>query len=504
MDEKPNFPQFPQFPQFSNSDFGSLPPVKSATGLMTKIVAGVIILGIIGIGVFALATRKWDPVWNPFRPAPEEVLKEMSDKMKEVKSFHYESEMKINATGGKDGTENVFSMSMLFSGKTDKTDPENPKGSLDFSLDFGKPSEGFFSLGGKIKMIGKDAYFKLTTFSVPQPELFLSLMMMGIDIDKIKDQWIKANENEIEELSQEFNQGFGNGKQNELRKAQQKEIEEKIKKLFEGRKIYYVRKELPDEKKNGKKFYRYVIALDKKELKKIFPDLVKISIESSPEKYEFPPPLMEGVKEILTEEFSEFLDKIGEMSAEVWIGKEDLLLYKIKVRKQIDASKFEKTAKGKTSISFDLEFSDFNLPVEIKIPDTYIDFKDIFEEFIKVLREASLKGKNARIINEMARFRVMAEDVYLSDESYINVSCRNEKIKQICENIKQISGMEPIIHQSREAYCAYTKMLSLEEGEVQYWCIDSNFHSYMTEIDPGREGYCDGKTFICPPRFTKY
>jgi len=497
MNEKPNFPQFPQF---GSPDFSSLPPVKSTTGLITKVVAVVIILGIIGTGVFALATRKWDPVWNPFRPAPEKVLKEMSAKMKEVKSFHYESEMKINATDGKDGTENNFSMSMLFSGKTDKTDPENPKGSLDFSFDFGKPSEGLFSLGGKIKTIGKDAYFKLTTFSVPQPELFLSLMMMGIDIDKIKEQWIKANEDEIEELNQELI----NGRENELKKAQQKEIEEKIKKLFEGRKIYYVKKELPDEKKNEKRFYRYVIALDKKELKKIFPDLVKISIESSPEKYEFPPPLMEGVKEILTEKFSEFLDKIGEMSAEVWIGKEDLLLYKIKVRKQVDASKFEKTAEGKTSISFDLEFSDFNLPVEVKIPDTYIDFKDIFEGFIKVLREASLKGKNARIMNEMARFRVMAEDVYLSDESYINVSCRNENIKQICENIKQISGMEPIIHQSREAYCAYTKLLSLEEGKVQYWCIDSEFSNHMTEIDPGREGYCDGKTFICPPGFMKY
>jgi len=109
------------------------------------------------------------------------------------------------------------------------------------------------------------------------------------------------------------------------------------------------------------------------------------------------------------------------------------------------------------------------------------------------LEQSRLKAKDARIMADMSQLRTMAEIIHSEKNTYKNVSCLHNQIKPICQDInKQIGGWYPIIYQSRDNYCAYTK---LTEPNT-YYCIDSKGAAEKTDIDPGN--YCTRKTFVCP------
>lgn len=103
------------------------------------------------------------------------------------------------------------------------------------------------------------------------------------------------------------------------------------------------------------------------------------------------------------------------------------------------------------------------------------------------------KAKDARIMANMQQMRVAAEIVYWDEENYSGVSCVHPELVSLCNDIKDLTGKEPIIHSSQETYCIYTKLLS-----GKYYCLDSSLGRVETAIFPGGLGYCDGKTFVCP------
>ena len=112
---------------------------------------------------------------------------------------------------------------------------------------------------------------------------------------------------------------------------------------------------------------------------------------------------------------------------------------------------------------------------------------------VEASRDAARDG---RAIADMNQIRSEATIIELEEESYLNVSCTgDESIKALCDDIENMEGMKPTIHSTKEAYCAYTTLLFEQD---RYHCIDSDLNSITTYIPPGGEGYCDGKTFVCP------
>lgn len=357
----------------SGSGLSPSVPIKSR-GLVVKIIVGVVVVAVVGTGI-SLATRIWDPLWNPFRPAPEEVLEEMLTKMEEVKTLH--SEMKINIEATDEIDEELekeeTQISMVFGGDSDVTDPENLKSALgfDFEIMGGGLEEGL-SLAGEIRTIGKNSYFKLTTINIPAETESL-LMMFGVDLDKIEKQWIETDKEALESLG-------GGISRDELSEEEQEEMMEKIKVFFAEKKIYYVKEELPDGKIGRSKMYHYLLALDKEEIKKILPELFETIMESSEE-----PGMGFGITFIagaLAGATERLLDKVGEITADFWIGKKDLLLYKVEGEKEIELSKFDKTAQGTITIKMDIEFSNFNQPVTIEAPENFINLEEIISPML--------------------------------------------------------------------------------------------------------------------------
>lgn len=363
-------------------------PQKRSGGIFVKVAAVSIILGVAGAGA-SLASRVWDPVWNPFRPEPESVLAKMAQQTKEIKTLHSKTTFEIDIKN-----ENEFKINGDFEGDNDATNPDKPKTSAKFNLNVA--AEGMqFSLAGEAKALDETSYFKFTTIpAMPMLEPFFAIM--GIDLQKLKNQWIKFDKESFQEAFTDLLPPDVRGKIEEERKKQterQKELMKKIEELVVNKNFFIVKAELPDEKINGVKNYHYLVALNNEEVKKLIPEILKIGGKSDESPFD---PF--DIEETFKEKFDEFLSKVGEIKADVWIGKKDLYLYKLRLEKEIDASQFDAKEKGMVKIKFLTEMSNFNKPVEISEPPEFKTFKEIFTprtDFLG-LNSARAKARDAR------------------------------------------------------------------------------------------------------------
>jgi len=347
-----------------------IPPVpsKKSSAVVIKIIAGVVILGVVGTGI-CLGTRVWDPFWNPFRPSPEKVIEEMSANMKEVKILHSKVRITIE-TKDEEGRETAIFL--LTSNDSDATDPKNLKISTDFDATItALELKEKFSLAGKSRGLGETSYFKMTKIDIPSDFQPL-LMILGINLDEIIGQWIKIDKEALENLTGQTSVP------QEISEEEQERMIKKLLELFEERKVYYVKEEMPDEEINGKKAYHYLLALDKEEIKKVIPEMFRIIIESSGQSLGTDEFTAAFIIESLTRGINKFFEKAGDITAEIWIGKKDKLLYKIEGEKEIDLSKFDKQAKGTIDVKIGFDFSNFNQPVEIKPPETFKSLEEIY------------------------------------------------------------------------------------------------------------------------------
>lgn len=304
-------------------------------------------MSLVGVGT-SLATQKWDPLWNPFRPEPEKVITKMAKRMEEVKTIHTDlnAEMEI-----KDGRET--DIKIVMSVDTDSRDQNNLKSAA--LLDINVATEGTeFSFDMEGITIGRDSYVKITT--IP----FL-VQMFGIDPKKIKNQWYSLNKESLTKfLGKEYAGEEESKKKNE-------EITQKLKDLTGNKNLYAVKEELADEKIGETKAYHYIVSLNQEEIKKILPDAIKIfsggdsSISG------------EQVSE-LQKEVNKFFEGLGELSGDLWVGKKDKFIYRFKGEKTFSF----KGAGGKVLVKVDIDFSRFNQSLNIEPPKNFKNFEEIF------------------------------------------------------------------------------------------------------------------------------
>lgn len=330
----------------SSAYFPGTSATKKAKSSFIKIIIGIIVILVLGTGI-SLATRIWDPLWNPFRPSPEEVLDKMSQKMKEVKTNHSEMQFEF---GVKEETQvdlekkevsgGEFQMTMAFNIDADDTDPQNPKSAGDFNMVMSLSGMSI-PLAGEIIGIGDTSYFKFTTMNLP----FLPTQIQS----QVRNQWIQ-----YDEKSKEKEEG----------------ITKKLEALLKDKKFFLVQKEFTDEKIENQAVYHYLVVLDKEEIKKILPELLK-TMEG------YNPSLMPLAGEESSNKLNEFLEKIGEITADIWIGKKDNYLYKVKGEKEIDLSILSQEQRGTITIKFVVASSNFNQPVTIEAPKEFKTFEEI-------------------------------------------------------------------------------------------------------------------------------
>jgi len=380
---------------------------------MKKIITiPLLIIILAGIGFFGLLfTQTYDPLWNPFRPEPEEIIDAMTEKMKEVKT--YSSSIVFNFETKEN--ESIFQMGVEGGYQTDRTQSQNVKTQGEFNLVFG--TEGMeFKLAGETVTIGSTSYFKLTTIPV-LPFLGPYFQMMDIDIYQLKNQWIKIDPESLktwyeetlgEELTPEME-----AKLEELLGGQS-ETTRKIEELLENKKIYIVQKELPDETVGKTKVYHYQIALNKEEIIGLMPELLELTRQ-----------LNEGTQIHLEEieEMEEFFEKAGDFIAEVWIGKKDRLLYKLDFEKEIDLSKFEEAEEGRIVMKLTVNLSEFDEPFQIKPPSDVKPVEEFLESFMGGYLESMVKARrqarDARRKADLGQILTAMEMTYIDYGGYV-------------------------------------------------------------------------------------
>jgi len=334
---------------------------------LVKIIAVVFIVAALAVGV-SLATRIWDPVWNPFRPAPERVIERMMLKMKALETVRTEGKVYFEVK--KNGE--VFNVSIDFSTDSDNSDSENPKSASKFNLILAFEGMQFF-LTGEGKAIDETSYLKLTTIPA-LPMLEPLFQIMGINLKEFKDQWIKIDQDSIKDFYKTM--GAWTPEMEDMLEEQtkrQEEMTEKLKKLLAERKPYFIKQTLADKEIEGKKVYHYIVALDKEKAKRLIPELLEVISEKERQR---------AAEEEFLKEMDEFFEKIEEITAELWIGKRDLYLYRAKFEKEIDVSAFEPKEEGRIILEFDINFSNFNQPVTIEVPEESKTLEEIFTPMV--------------------------------------------------------------------------------------------------------------------------
>jgi hypothetical protein len=384
------------------------PSVKSKN--LGKILALSIILPLF-IFLVALATRFFDPLWNPFRPKPQNVLARMEEAMEKLKTYHEKIDVLVKVQN-EEKIEGEYLQETL----RDLRQPENPKSETKFNLNFSflkkeEPTGFRFNIAGETKELEQVTYFKITNFPFLKE---ISEFAFLPQISSIENTWIKFDSRSAIQLLKTISE-FSSPKEKEdlekmikleeeifekereKRKAFEKELKEKSKGFLAAEKILSLKTQFPDEKIGKEKVYHYLFLLNKEEFNKRFPEFLNTAFEVYSKYFGFAP-LLE--KEKAKEALGQFLNNFGEIEIEFWVGKKDYRLYKWKAKTEFDLSFLSEKRKkagieieNPEKIKWELfgEFSNFDQDVKIEPPSEYKDISEILSGFFELLKEESLK-----------------------------------------------------------------------------------------------------------------
>ncbi len=360
------------FPSSGQEEITSLPPPSKKTiiGKIVLIIFGVFIALFLVMGSL-LATRIWDPLWNPFRPSPEKVMeKTIFNMTKKLNSFFVSTALRIQ---GEDEKKRIkISFDSMVDTKLDNLKALDKK-DIDFSSVFDNSisfkTKGFqadASGTGEIRKKGKNYYFKLNDLTFPFVDLLKDepssslVSVINLFLENIKNKWIKIDSEEF------FEQGEDQGIIGKEEWSEFKTFWESLTRNSGG-KLYIIKKELPDQKINNIKVYHYVLGINENEYERILEEINKKIEEKT------------GKGFLESKETEKRMKELEDFSFEVWIGKKDNMLYRIKLNQKIE---YLEESPGIFNFNLEANFSDFNKPMIIEEPKEAKSVKELIAPFL--------------------------------------------------------------------------------------------------------------------------
>jgi len=404
-----------------------------------------IIIG--GAGLF-FASPFLNLSWNFFRPTPETVILKAWNNLKITNSESFNSELLLSGNILNDDKESKsFDFTLKSIGESDIANELSLiKMSVSgYIIDNKAPLKYDFSLSGEERLIKKDIYFKLTDINIG--ELENSLMMFGIaGIEEIEEKWIKIETVNQSNTGQDF-----------------KDATDKIVKILLDRKAYDIT-ELEDNSGVEGKEYHYRISLNREKLINASPEIYSV-LKDYFSKYS------NLQNDVSLEDFQKFinniLDKTGEVSIDLFIGKKDNFFHKILFEKNLDMSKFSDKYSDDSiiKIGYKIESTNINNPVQVSAPDEYENWEDILLSF--------------KIKSNIISLYSTAEQICSKNKSCYSF-CRNgllngyqstygKSLININNTIISQGGTRPICFSNIKNYCISTQ---LKDGS--WLCVSKN------------------------------
>lgn len=369
-------PRSSQFFQGTQPKIAPLPK-KGGLSFLVKILIAVVVIIFIAIiaGGAVLATRIWDPVWNPMRPKPEVVILKAWNQLKEIKSQNFDAGLVMGGKNVKYEDQSVdFNVDLKVAGGVDISDKNNMLSSITSSVGAWAndgDNQYNFAIAGETRQISKVLYIKINQLDLGNFNMFL--MMMGIDTSKIKNQWIKYDLNDAIKDANLY-AGVPTEQQTEEQKNL-KDVLDQIAKILLDKKVYDINQFSDNRGAEGKE-YHYIVSLNREKFMAASPEIFDV-LEKYSEK-SGQKPTEEYTLEKFQKGLNDIFDKLGPLSMDLFIGKQDNFFHKIQLAKTLDVSKFDNQYSGTVQIDYKIEQSSINKPVEVSAPAEYKTFEELF------------------------------------------------------------------------------------------------------------------------------
>ena len=352
---------------------------------------------------------------------PQQILYSSIETMSKVKTYSFNGNMNFNFLTKEAGTleEPVsFVLNVELAGKADETDANNIKTyynekiNADIKIEGGS-QELFVDLEA-ISFGQKTVYFKLNDY-----DLGLIGMTIGPIIKEYKGKWYL---DDTEEENRKLKKFAGKDEIDSLENFSTKVYDaNEIMGIYNKYDILKFKEDLGDTKINDTDVFHYKVEFDAIAYVDMYFEITREIFEESKEYEETFKRYKENVEKY-DDAISDLLDNIN---IEIWIGKEDRLIYKMKINGRFDKESVEmfenKVIEKKDSaikdtreemenfeIIFDINFnmSGFNEPVEINKPENSENLTEVLEKISIDLNsfyqqigedELSISSKNLNI-----------------------------------------------------------------------------------------------------------
>ncbi|GEM_PF-1782928 len=455
--QQPQYQSKPQ-PQYQPQSSGiamqsNVPAERKRSHLVLKLFIVLIILVVLGgVGYFAAGQYLNFSYSNLFSPNSQTVISKMMTNMAGVKSYKTTIQGSISAAD----SQNVGQGKVLFSadGQSDITDAANPIGSGTFTVQITSPgSASSMSANMSITSVNNKFYIKINDIALPD-----GVSYPGLDISQIKGRFFEIDQNSISQLSQSEGVGVGAPQINS------QELVKKIQDLLLAENMFTVSKQLSDEVVSEQNTYHYLVNISKDKLKDLINKIIALTSQSSgTDSSGF-------LAASMTQSYiNSFVDTVGDISAEIWVGKTDYLLYRFKIDKTIDLNKVSQDANMILTAKIDVINSNFGEPVLVQAPETSQKIEDIILPLLKIQPVAS----------DMSQISGIAQSAFDAEKSFASLCNHNllngyldnhgSSLVSLNNDILSQGAKKPVCLADETDFCVSTQ---LPDGS--FMCIDKN------------------------------
>jgi len=427
----------------------NMPQVKKSHTALKLLMVLIIVVVLGGVGYF-VAGQYINLPWNPLRPAPTTVIDKMTTNMKTVKSSHTAIKGEVDALDANKAS--LGKLSLDINGDSDMTDANNPKANFTFSTSVTLPGAASSLADASIRatIIGNTFYIKINSIKIPT-----NYLSPSIDISQFAGKWLKIDQNSITALAQAQGQAIA------LPQTGNSALTKQIQDLISSENMLSVTKQLADQTVSGQSTYHCLITISKDKLKDLVTKIMALlQTQNSASSNSL-------AINIAGAFVNSFVDAVGDINMEMWIGKKDYLLYRSNVDKTIDLSKIYPGANRQLEIKLDTVNSNFNKPATIQAPEGAQKIEDAVLPLLKP----------QKINSDMNQIRSIAQPLPGAYQSYSSLCIKgllNGYLKDsgpdlvnLNNDIVSQGATKPACFSGATSYCVSTQL-----SDGSYLCID--------------------------------
>lgn len=451
-----------------------MPEMRQKSHLLAKLLISLIIVVVlVGAGIYS--ADKFLNVnilsyidslipWNLSEPNPQLVIDNMLEKMSTITSSHTVAQIQVSI---KTGEATQGSASINIDGKSDLTDANNPKSdsTITFSLSQSGSVSPTMLANLNIITIGETGYLKINDIVLPPeaPSIF------GSDVSQFKNKFFKIDKESAEALAQDSAQFSMFTQQDGL------SLGKDIRDLVLAEDILTLNKKLSDETISGQNTYHYLLTVKKEKIQKLL-DQAAPAQELGMEATDIQPAL------------TTVAEAIGDIDVEVWIGKSDFLIYRMKIEKTFDVSKIIPILNLQVVAKIDTTYSDYNAPLNIQEPSTSQKIEEILLPLLK-------SQEMDEMDSDLTQIRIGAEEIFTENNDY-SLLCKRGFLNgsrttsyglmfiSAANNLVKRGAKNPSCFASTESYCVSTQL-----ADGSYLCLNEDNTAGTTR--------CVSSTTVC-------